>query len=331
MEEKVLTSCVSCTIGLLISFTSILGFPCITVKCLHNKFVNKTEITFSKLCCCSAVTVAIFLIGISFHYIYLIVTAFTEKNSALTIIILLTNLFLCIRPCVSIILCVCKSGIMVNNFRGLEKIRQNWKANQKEDLLEMEAVRSFRKRTVYCFMILACVLLVYATYLMIIDFDTNWSVLRKVATILCFCVDSTLVIIYTSAAKFYTTFFSTYQKNLRNKLLKYKSEKFTTSKIQNSSLRKILILNRRLHCALMWNIKYYNRFCDPGTAIWLIITIILLVANSFVLLTIWIDKSLDLFESGFIGLELQLFLATLTITNSLSNLHELGSVVWCLI
>ncbi|KAF2896848.1 hypothetical protein ILUMI_09328 [Ignelater luminosus] len=332
MKKRMLANCVSCAIGILINFSSVFGLPCVSIKCIHSRSVNKTEIVFSKLRSYSAIAVAVFLITVSIHYTFLIITASTERGNLLTRIGLLSNLIFCVRSSAAIIICICKSGYMVSHFKGFESIRHNWKITEKEDLLELKTVRRFRKEVVHCFIIIAFLLLMYLTYLMISEFDANWNLLHKIATILCLCVDSMLFMIHEVMAKFSTAFFSTYQKNLRNKLLDYKpiskSEMLTKSGInaQNNSLRRIIVLNKRLHCALVWNVEYYNKFYDLAVLLWLITAIALLVSNCFVLLTLWIDRNLDIPESGFIGMESQIFLTILTVTYSLYCVHKLGSV-----
>lgn len=221
MEARAIPNCVACAVGLMISFSSITAFPCISLKCAHNTSLNKINVVYSKLHVWVSSTLGVFLTIVGVHYMYSIMTAFEEKRSVLIIITLLTNFLFSMRSSSAIVVCLLQSGIMVDHFKALDDLIQNWKMRQNENLLEIDTVRDSKKRTIFYLTIMVFSLLTYATYLMIINFEGNWNVLQKFATIVCFYVDAMIVMIYAIITELYTCLFSTYQGKLKNDLLKH--------------------------------------------------------------------------------------------------------------
>lgn len=330
MSEKDFSAdCAVCLLGPLIKFTSILGAPYFLIKCSHNNNQNEIEVYKSRFYMFSATVVIIFLIIgciCCVHSIYI-----EDRNDILILVALITDLLYYIRSLLCVVMAFLQSKLYTKVILGSNEIFKYHQSMKTGRLLSKEeAIRIRSVSFITCYLIVL-LLLSYGIYVSVQKFTMKLFLVEKLALIFGFYVDLMIFMTYVVTSLVYNRVIERCYENLKTVLsenlkhdeLDYKIKFLKT----NEEIFNYLSFIRRVHGAVIWNIKYFGYFCDPQALIWLIIAIATLIINAFIILASRIDGISETFIPGFIELELQLCINAFVIVYVLISMQKLQIVV----
>lgn len=319
---KIRANCISCALKPFMRFSSFIGIPCISISCFHSKTKNAAIVSFSKVYLLTTVLISCVLISLCLYYLIKILAALANNIKILLVVPYAINLCFCLRSTITVVFCLIQTKLILATFRGLDLMIRQWKLVKAEILLDVNATNNIRKQSYYFVAFTCFFILFYGTYLCFTEFSITLAFLLKFLNCLCFYIDLMILSAYVAVNELFITVFIKYQRILKVHMLDNLEK---TNSVKRYSIRKSLVLARRLHSAHMWNVKYFNYYTDPVTLVWLLTATAIIVASFFIMLTSWIDPNSGL--STVTGLEVQIYVSLLVIIYLLTKLEDLQAVV----
>lgn len=276
---KLAPNCLSCAVGNITSLLSIFGLS-VQLKCNHES--NQLYIISQKRSyVCVGVCIAFIVVVSCSYQTYIIGNNFKNKYDPVTISLVLQNVVYCLRSTFTIICSLRKAQTIRHAYEGPRNMMRAWKINTGLNSLKERDIRSLKIRTVATVIIIGLLLTIYGMYTIFTDLKLEtWRIINKMAALLCFLLDFTLILGFIVSTNTTKMLFSNYHSYLKRQLLRRLN--FDMQKSRKLSLHTFLILFRRLQQTLQLNVQLWNNFCGLIALIIILSCIAITIASGFI-------------------------------------------------
>lgn len=332
-KSVVQENCLSCAVGPSVAFPTFLGFPCIRLKCFHSDEKIKQRVYYSRLSKCIATCLSSYLFLYFCYSIYRISISFSVGNETNLINLIIIGL-VCLRTSTSLF-----NGI-IRTSTGYCMVAEINTALQMSDsigygiLLPKKDVKHLRSLAVLFSFLSFALLSTYAVYIFMLKSSPEFSLIEKITSFLCFCVDDSVLLMFWSNTTVHDTVYYRHRQQIRALLLRRYRRKRSLCKAREelsnfSDTKNFLIFlkfAKDLNTKLSLVHKKFNRFCDLCVIVMLITTTAVTVANALFFLIMLRKGTINPFKPEFVGLEGQ-SLASLALVYCLYKLEKLQNAV----
>lgn len=316
-EKAVSPNCISCALHFFFLFSCPMGLPCYNVTCYKQENGNhKTELKFSKLYLTTSSIFIILLISASMWYGNLIETSILSSTGHIIIITQIISLLRSLRSIISIVNFLLLSKIIKRTILVLEGSLRFWELKNCEILLTQETMYDMRTRAVIILAFIFIFIFGYIFHLFLQEFGLGINFILKFFNCICIYVDLTILFSLQLVSQLWRYILNEFQKNIKTRLKNYEKQflvNFIMTALQNYRI-------------ILTCFKEFNKYTNPVVLIWLILTVSMLVANSYITVRIRFGSNSENVD-GLIVLELEIYLLMVVIAYALDHVQDLQSWV----
>ncbi|KAF2905287.1 hypothetical protein ILUMI_00881 [Ignelater luminosus] len=325
-------NCRICFFKPLFTFSAIVGQPGLITNCWHRGNIKEYEVIPSKFNIVTSVLTVLFLLTGSVCSIYEIIIH--DKSDVFVLLTLTTHLLFYVRA----IMCVTFSALHTNlsktNVLGGEKIADIYATIKTGDSLKESETKRFALSTYISCSSAVVTLIGYGVYVIFKKYMRVLELTENLAMIFGFYVDFMIIVSMHCTALIYKLTFKNYFSNLKKVLLNHlQDDAVDWNKIKllqknhKTKLSRYLNFVRRTYSATVWNLRSFNSYSDPQTAIWIIIAIVTSIFNIYITMAVKLYGVPESFIPGFIELQLQFFISSVVLYYAAVPFDDLRSVV----
>lgn len=318
--QIVFENCTLCAIGPSLYFSSFIGLPSLKMSCTHRNSESQAIIRFSKRSLFVSLMIVTLILSPLISHICTKNFEFRVDSDITNMALVTLNAFLCLRAVTLIICCLITVNSAKRVFYGIDHFIKNTKINRCEVFMRKKDVKKLRGRSFLICTSAVSLITIYGLYLLQLKEWKPYYPFGRLPMLLCIYVEITFVVAFLAVLDVFIFLYMRLREQLEIEIAIESKSKI----ILCERLLKNLICIRNEHLAITKALKELNQFCNPLQVMWLIFSVIILIAHVYVTIVFFnrIEET-----SQFVGLELQIEVSSAFMVLGLEHLERLQVLV----